>query len=172
MMERKSRVVFEIAPQEENLPALITFDDEYTVVNGERILKVRLDKWLWAARFFKTRPLARAAIEQGKILYDGQKSTPGKEIEVGAVVTLNQGRHRKSVAIRGLSTRRRNLDEGHALYEEIESIYTNNIEITVTSDDDFFNRADNGVPVRKAVRYLRRSMSVGDLSSKAADHKD
>jgi ribosome-associated heat shock protein Hsp15 len=148
MMEHKSQLFFEIAPQEENLqPALVTFDDESVDENGEKVLKVRLDKWLWAARFFKTRPLARAAIELGKILYNGQKTTPSKEIELGAMITLKQGRNRKVVSIRGLSTRRRNLEEGSALYEEIESVYT-----------DFFDETEENVKSKRPVRFLRRNM--------------
>lgn len=49
---------------------------------------VRLDKWLWAARFYKTRALAREMIEGGKVHYNGQRSKPGKIVELDAILTL------------------------------------------------------------------------------------
>lgn len=89
--------------------------------NGEKVLKVRLDKWLWAARFFKTRALARAAVENGKVYYNSERSKPSREIEIGATLQIRHGRFNKVVIIKGLSTRRRNTEEALQLFEEIES---------------------------------------------------
>lgn len=86
----------------------------------ERVLKVRLDKWLWAARFFKTRALARAAVEAGKVFYNNERSKPSREIEIGATLHIRQGRFEKIVIVKGLSTRRRSTDEALALFEETE----------------------------------------------------
>ncbi len=55
---------------------------------------VRLDKWLWAARFYKTRALAREMIEGGKVHYNGQRSKPGKIVELDAMLTLRRGQRR------------------------------------------------------------------------------
>jgi len=55
------------------------------------VLKVRLDKWLWAARFFKTRTLAKEAIEGGKVHYNGQRTKPGRTVEVGSTLKVRQG---------------------------------------------------------------------------------
>lgn len=85
-----------------------------------RHLIVRLDKWLWAARFFKTRALARAAVEAGKVFYNGERSKPSREIEVGAILQVRQGRFEKTVIVKGLSTRRRSTDEALQLFEETE----------------------------------------------------
>ncbi len=54
-------------------------------------IEVRLDKWLWAARFYKTRALAREMVEGGKVHYNGQRSKPGKIVELNATLTLRQG---------------------------------------------------------------------------------
>lgn len=86
----------------------------------ERELKVRLDKWLWAARFFKTRALARAAVEQGKVFYNGERSKPSREIEIGALLQVRHGRFEKTVIVKGLSTRRRSTEEALSLFEETE----------------------------------------------------
>jgi len=80
--------------------------------------KVRLDKWLWAARFFKTRALAKNAIEGGKVQYDGQKSKVSKMVEVGATLTIRQGFDEKVVVVKALSDQRRGAPEAALLYEE------------------------------------------------------
>lgn len=80
--------------------------------------KVRLDKWLWAARLFKTRALAKQAIEGGKISSDDQKVKPGKEIGVGTVLTVRQGWDEKTLVVKGLSEQRRGAPEAQQLYEE------------------------------------------------------
>lgn len=82
------------------------------------LTKVRLDKWLWAARFFKTRAIAKQAIEGGKVQCEGARSKPSKEITVGTVITLRQGFDEKVVVVAGLSEQRRSAPEAQALYEE------------------------------------------------------
>ena len=61
--------------------------------------KIRIDKWLWAARFFKTRNIAKQAIESGKIQVNGQRIKPSREIELGVMVTVRQGWDDKTVEV-------------------------------------------------------------------------
>ena len=82
--------------------------------------EVRLDKWLWAARFYKSRAMARAMIEGGKVHYNGQRSKPGKQVEVGALVRLWQGDEGKEVQILQLAPQRRGASEAQLLYRETE----------------------------------------------------
>ncbi|HLT63469.1 MAG TPA: S4 domain-containing protein [Pseudohongiella sp.] len=82
--------------------------------------RIRLDKWLWAARLFKTRALAKTAIEGGKVEIDGQKPKPGKEIGVGAVLKVRQGWDEKTLTVLGLSEQRRSAPEAQQLYQESE----------------------------------------------------
>ncbi|MBC5830914.1 ribosome-associated heat shock protein Hsp15 [Vibrio metschnikovii] len=79
---------------------------------------VRLDKWLWAARFYKTRALAREMVEGGKVHYNGQRSKPSKAVEVGAIITLRQGNEEKTVVIEQIAQQRRGAAEAQALYSE------------------------------------------------------
>lgn len=81
-------------------------------------LQVRLDKWLWAARFYKTRSVARNMIDGGKVHYNGQRSKPSKLVEVGAEIRLRQGNDEKTVVITKLSDTRRGAPEAQTLYEE------------------------------------------------------
>ncbi len=82
--------------------------------------KVRLDKWLWAARLFKTRALAKEAIEGGKISIDGHKPKPGKEIAAGTVLSVRQGWDEKTLLVIALSEQRRSASEAQLLYSESE----------------------------------------------------
>ncbi len=80
--------------------------------------KVRLDKWLWAARFFKSRSLAKAAIDGGKVHMDGQRAKVSKEICVGSILQIRQGRDEKVVRVKQLSDLRRGAPQAQLLYEE------------------------------------------------------
>ena len=79
---------------------------------------VRLDKWLWAARIYKTRALAREMIEGGKVHYNGQRSKPGKIVEPGATLTLRQGNDERILLVKGITEQRRPASEAVTLYEE------------------------------------------------------
>ncbi|MFY9179000.1 MAG: ribosome-associated heat shock protein Hsp15 [Venatoribacter sp.] len=86
-------------------------------------MTVRLDKWLWAARFFKTRSLAKDAIEGGKVHYDGQRTKVSKQVEIGAKLTIRQGFDEKTVVVKELSEQRGKAQQAQLLYAELaESI--------------------------------------------------
>ena len=80
--------------------------------------KVRLDKWLWAARFFKTRNLAKQAIEGGKVRYEGARAKVSKEVLLGASLQIRQGWDEKTIIVKALSEQRRGAPEAALLYEE------------------------------------------------------
>ncbi len=80
--------------------------------------KLRIDKWLWAARFFKTRSLAKTAIEGGKVQIAGQRVKVSKEIVVGDSLIIRQGWDEKEVTVRALSDKRASAPIAQALYEE------------------------------------------------------
>lgn len=91
--------------------------------------KVRADKWLWAARFFRTRTLAKEAIEGGKVHMNGQKIKTSKELHVGDILTIRQGhasvQEQKTIIIKALSDNRGNAAKAQMLYTETdESIAT------------------------------------------------
>ncbi|GHC30114.1 heat shock protein 15 [Kushneria pakistanensis] len=80
--------------------------------------QVRLDKWLWAARFFKTRGLAQKAIDGGKVHYNGARTKVSKIVEPGALLVLPQGWDRVEVEIIAVSDKRRGAAEAQTLYRE------------------------------------------------------
>lgn len=81
---------------------------------------VRLDKWLWAARFFKTRRLASEAIKGGKVEVDGQRAKPAKEVRVGQSVAVTKGVYEFVVTVEGLSEQRGPATQAQQLYTETE----------------------------------------------------
>ena len=87
--------------------------------------KIRLDKWLWAARFYKTRTIAKEAIEGGKVHINGQRCKPGKEPKEGDIIKLRAGWDERIVIVRTLSDKRQKAELAQQLYEETaESIKT------------------------------------------------
>ncbi len=79
---------------------------------------VRIDKWLWAARFYKTRALAQAAIENGRVSIDGQRVKPARIVRIGDTIGLRAGDQERVVVVRGLSAVRGPAPVAQALYEE------------------------------------------------------
>jgi ribosome-associated heat shock protein Hsp15 len=79
---------------------------------------VRVDKWLWAARFFKTRGLARAAVETGKVKLHGERVKPSKTLRMGDALAIRIGEYEWSVIVMGLSDQRGPAATAQLLYEE------------------------------------------------------
>jgi ribosome-associated heat shock protein Hsp15 len=79
---------------------------------------IRLDKWLWAARFYKTRSLAKQAIEGGKVHYNGGRCKVSKEVQVAAELSLKVGFDTKIVTVIALSDQRRGASEAALLFQE------------------------------------------------------
>lgn len=81
---------------------------------------IRIDKWLWAARFFKTRPLATEAVNGGKVHLNGNRVKPGKVVSIGDRLKIQQGVYAFDVSILGINHKRRPAREACCLYEESE----------------------------------------------------
>src|SRR5699024_4401589 len=79
---------------------------------------VRLDKWLWAARFYKTRSLCRQAIEQGRVKASGQRVKPSRLVKLGDSYDITQGHDLRTVLVTGLAEKRGNAQAAALLYEE------------------------------------------------------
>jgi ribosome-associated heat shock protein Hsp15 len=92
--------------------------------------KIRLDKWLWAARFYKTRAIAKAAVEGGKVHYEGLRCKVSKTVDLNAKLTIRQGVDEKIIVIKDISDQRRGAPEAQALYEETADSIKARIEAT------------------------------------------
>lgn len=123
--------------------------------------KIRLDKWLWAARFFKTRNLAKQAIEGGKVHYDGQRCKVSKEVQVGAVLTIRQGWDSKDIEILALSDKRRGAPEAALLYNETpESVKRREHEAELRKSQRV-NMAPVARPTKKQRRQIHQFKQKG-----------
>lgn len=122
--------------------------------------KVRIDKWLWAARFFKTRSLAKAAIEGGKVHIDGNKSKASRQLELGTVMTIRQGFDSKTVEVIGLSEQRRGAPEALLLYRETDESIA--LREKNAAERKAFNQSSptsDGRPNKKQRRQIHRFLT-------------
>lgn len=125
--------------------------------------KVRLDKWLWAARFFKTRALAAEAIDGGKVDVNGDRAKRAKQIQTGDEVRLRQGPVEWVLLVRDVAERRGSAEIARTLYEETDEgrrkreIVTEHLRSMPTA----FSYGD-GKPGKRDRRALRRLKGEGD----------
>ncbi len=123
--------------------------------NKDNLNSVRIDKWLWAARFYKTRSLARQMIEGGKVEYNGAKAKPSRIVEVGAKIKLLQGFSRKEVIVKAISDVRGPASVAITLYEETaESIERRQEEARLNKLAALINPHPDTKPNKKERREL------------------
>ncbi|MGX1124167.1 RNA-binding S4 domain-containing protein [Pseudomonas sp. HLS-6 TE3448] len=118
--------------------------------------KVRLDKWLWAARFYKTRALAKAAIESGKVHCRGERCKPGKEPRIGDEFVLRTGFDERTVVVKALSVVRRGAPEAQALYEETAQSIARREQAAALRKAGALGVTTDGRPTKKQRRQLHQ----------------
>lgn len=112
--------------------------------------KCRLDKWLWAARFYKTRSIAADAVDSGKVRVDGDRAKTAKEVKTGMLISVRSKEFEIEVEVIGLSNIRRGAPEAALLYIETEQSKTKRENAKLTREDD------NGIRERGAGRPTKR----------------
>ncbi|MHC6223411.1 RNA-binding S4 domain-containing protein [Pseudomonas sp. X10] len=118
--------------------------------------KVRLDKWLWAARFYKTRALAKAAIESGKVHCRGERCKPGKEPRLGDEFVLRTGFDERTVVVKALSVVRRGAPEAQALYEETAESIRRREQAAAMRKAGVLGVTTDGRPTKKQRRQIHQ----------------
>ncbi|MFG3502281.1 RNA-binding S4 domain-containing protein [Pseudomonas sp. NPDC047963] len=121
--------------------------------------KVRLDKWLWAVRFFKTRALAKAAIEGGKVHCRGERCKPSKEPKLGEELVIRAGFDERTVVIRALSAVRKGAPEAQLLYEETAESLSRRETAAALRKAGSLGVETDGKPSKKQRRALQRFRS-------------
>lgn len=121
--------------------------------------KIRADKWLWAARFFKTRTLAKEAIESGKVQINGSKIKVSRELQIGDTLSIRQGNatrlDEKTVVITNLSDKRGNATIAQTLYQETDESIAQRQFMAQQRKLDNLARPDSK-PTKKARRDLQK----------------
>jgi ribosome-associated heat shock protein Hsp15 len=105
---------------------------ESTALNALPMQGMRLDKWLWAARFFKTRGLASEQIAKGRVSVNGQPAKPSREVRPGDRIELLQGQAPRTVLVRSLSQMRGGAPVAQAMYEETAASVALRIELAAS----------------------------------------
>jgi ribosome-associated heat shock protein Hsp15 len=119
--------------------------------------RLRLDKWLWAARFFKTRSLAAQAIEGGRIQLNGQRVKPAREVKPGDALVIHIGALEWVIEVRKLSARRGPAPEAQTLYMEDEASRQRRFEaVAARKLVRAPVRSEKGRPTKRDRRQLRR----------------
>ena len=116
---------------------------------------VRLDKWLWAARFYKTRSLAQQAIELGRVRIDGDRIKPARLARIGDVLDLHLGEQRWTIEVRALSSQRGPAPVAQQLYQETPASAARRAQRALVARVDPA-RDLRGRPTKKEGRVLRR----------------
>lgn len=119
--------------------------------------KCRLDKWLWAARFFKTRSLATTAIDTGKVHVDGDRVKPAKEVHIGQVIHIRNRDFEIEVNVQALSNIRKGAPEAALLYSETLESIAKRENAKLTGEHDFAQR-DRGAgrPTKRQLRDIKK----------------
>ncbi|HUX89641.1 MAG TPA: S4 domain-containing protein [Gallionellaceae bacterium] len=121
--------------------------------------KLRIDKWLWAARFFKTRSLAIAAIESGKVEVNETRVKPAKTIDTGDMVAIRLGPYQFVVEVLGLSDKRGPAPQAQKLYRETEESIKRREELAFQRKAQAQNVTREGRPTKKERRDIDRFKS-------------
>jgi len=118
--------------------------------------KIRLDKWLWAARFFKTRALATEAINGGKVHLNTQRVKPARAIKIGDTITIRKGPYKYIVEVMALSARRGPATAAAKLYAETEQsqLARSQLAEQLRAQIAFLPLRDKGRPTKKSRRQI------------------
>jgi len=124
---------------------------------------VRLDLWLWAARMFKTRSLARAAIEAGRVAVGGQRAKPARLLRVGDALKLSRGDEVRELEVLALSSSRGPACVAEGLYRETEASRIQREALRLQRRDQ---RAGYQAPLTKPDRRARKLIrALGDIDA-------
>jgi ribosome-associated heat shock protein Hsp15 len=116
---------------------------------------LRLDKWLWAARFYKTRAIAKEMINSGKVHYNGQRTKSSKNAVAGAKIRLRQGNDDREIIIVQLSGHRQSANVAQTLYEETPQSISKRI---INAEARRLNILNNPAPEHKPDKKPRRQI--------------
>ena len=123
--------------------------------------KFRLDKWLWAVRFFKTRSIAADAVDSGKVRVDGDRAKPAKEIKIGMLINIRHKDVDIECEVTGLSNIRRGAPEAVLLYKETEASIQKHESAKLTRETDHAVRERGaGRPTKRQLREIKKFTGI------------
>ncbi len=130
-------------------------------MNAEKDSKCRLDKWLWAARFFKTRSIAADAVDAGKVRADGDRAKPAKEVKIGMLIHIRNKDFEIECEVTDLSNIRRGAPEAALLYVETETSKQRRENAKITLETDYAVRERGaGRPTKRQQRDIKKFTGI------------
>ena len=124
---------------------------------------MRLDAWLWAARFFKTRSLAKSAIESGRVEVDGQRAKPSRAVRAGDVLRITRGDDNFEVLVLALASRRGSATQAATLFAESEQSRLQREQLRAQRAAEHSGyRAPEGKPDKRARKLIQ---ALGDIDA-------
>ncbi len=127
-----------------------------TMIKNTDFTSARLDKWLWAARFYKTRAIAKQMIDGGKVFYNGQRAKSSKAVAIGDFIKVRQGFDEKEVEVIALADKRRDATFAQTLFKETaKSIEIREKNSLARQQGILLSPASDTKPDKKQRRKLR-----------------
>lgn len=133
--------------------------------------KLRIDKWLWAARFYKTRSLATEEIDKGRVRVNDAEIKPAKDVKVGDTVALRQGLATRTVVVRSISDKRGGAPQAQLMYEETQASLALREQLTEQRRLEPASSQEHGRPTKRDRRDIDKvtNKSWGSRWSASAD---
>jgi ribosome-associated heat shock protein Hsp15 len=131
--------------------------------------KIRIDKWLWAARFYKTRSLATEEIDKGRVRINDAEVKPAKEVKVGDTVTLRQGPLTRTLEVRGITDKRGGAPAAQLLYQELEASIKLREQLAEQHRLEPASAQEHGRPTKRDRRSIDKVNNWGNRWSASAD---
>lgn len=123
--------------------------------------KCRLDKWLWAARFYKTRSLSADAVDGGKVRVDGDRAKTAKEVKIGMIINMRNKDFEIEIEVTDLSNIRRGAPEAALMYKETELSIAKRENAKLTKVDDIGVRERGlGRPTKRQARDIKKFTGI------------
>lgn len=126
--------------------------------------KVRIDKWLWAARFYKTRSLATDEIDKGRVRINDEQVKPAKEVKMGDTIELRQGPLTRTLVVRGISDKRGGAPQAQLMYQETDASVSLREKLTEQRRLEPANSLEQGRPTKRDRRDLDKISKVNNKS--------
>ena len=133
--------------------------------------KIRIDKWLWAARFYKTRGLATEEIDKGRVRVNDAEVKPAKEVKAGDTIALRQGQVSRTLVVLAVSDKRGGAPQAQLLYQETEASIEQRVQATEQRRLEPANTQEHGRPTKRDRRDIDKvnNKSWGSRWSASAD---
>lgn len=129
--------------------------------NNEKFSTLRLDKWLWCARFYKTRSLAAEALKTGKVMINGERAKPSKSVKPGDILNIRKGPYHHIITVIDLAKSRKSATDADLLYEESQdSIIKRELVAARVKAESVLTPTTKGRPSKKDRRSIIKFKNI------------